>query len=319
MFDSGQRRWAAADPHDFMFCHGQGSSWKAAGAGRIAGGVMLPVGSPGLKPRGLLHADLLLSGCSVGCRRGARDEDVFQLYCWYWADVARQVWRRPGRWRCPARTTGSALHELLQFLHIFLFVFWLGPDVAVYIWSRKAVEAGAPPEMQAVSRQMMTRVEMISRASMSLMLTVGGLLSHYVGLEHPWWQMAGIVLLGPVWLLLILVGFFRDGTPFGATALRLETALRWMVIVAVPLSVLWSTLSGRLDVAPYVGAKLLLFAAVLLCWQLLRTGVPRSRTWLTTVWVGLLAAALLGVMKPGVPSAESSVVRLVLPAPMADF
>jgi hypothetical protein len=202
----------------------------------------------------------------------------------------------------PGADDGVTRLEWLQFLHIFLFVFWLGPDVAAYIWSRKAVQAGAPPEMQAVSRQMMARVEMISRASMSLMLTVGGLLSHYVGLDHPWWQMAGIVLLGPVWLLLILAGFFRDGTPFGATALRLETALRWLVIVAVPLSVAWSTLSGRLEVAPYVGAKLLLFAAVLLCWQLLRTGVPRSRLYLATVWTGLLAAALLGVLKPGAPA-----------------
>jgi hypothetical protein len=221
-------------------------------------------------------------------------------YCWAGLAAAAPV-------ALPGAHDGLTTLELLQFLHIFLFVFWLGPDVAAYIWSRKAVESGAPPEMQAVSRQMMTRVEMISRASMSLMLTVGGLLSHYVGLEHPWWQMAGIVLLGPVWLLLILAGFFRDGTPFGATALRLETALRWTVIVAVPLSVVWSTLTGRLDVAPYVGAKLLLFAAVLLCWQLLRTGVPRSRTYLATVWVGLLAAALLGVMKPGVPAAASAV------------
>ena len=78
--------------------------------------------------------------------------------------------------------------------------------------------------------------------------------------------------------------------------------LRWVVIIAVPLSVVWSTLSGRLDVAPYVGAKLLLFAAVLLCWQLLRTGLPRSRLYLATVWTGLLAAALLGVLKPGAPA-----------------
>jgi hypothetical protein len=78
--------------------------------------------------------------------------------------------------------------------------------------------------------------------------------------------------------------------------------MRRTVIVAVPLSVAWSTFTGRLDVAPYIGAKLLLFAVVLLCWQLLRTGVPRSRTYLATVWTGLLAAALLGVMKPGVPA-----------------
>jgi len=229
---------------------------------------------------------------------------------WLWASLAAAA-------PLPGAHDGITASELLHFLHIFLFVFWLGPDVAVYIWSRKAVDADTPLEMQAVSRQMMTRVEMISRASMSLMLTIGGLLSHYVGLEHPSWQMAGIVLLGPVWLLLILAGFFRDGTPFGTTALRLETTLRWVVIVAVPLSVIWSTLNGRLDIAPYVGAKLLLFAAILLCWQLLRTGVPRSRLYLATVWVGLLAAALLGVTKPGAPPPESPVVSHKQTSPSA--
>jgi hypothetical protein len=85
------------------------------------------------------------------------------------------------------------------------------------------------------------------------------------------------------------------------------------------LSVAWSTFTGRLDVAPYIGAKLLLFAVVLLCWQLLRTGVPRSRTYLATVWTGLLAAALLGVMKPGVPVAASAAAEFSLPVQAADY
>jgi hypothetical protein len=38
----------------------------------------------------------------------------------------------------PGANDGVTTQELLQFLHIFLFVFWLGPDVAAYIWSRKA-------------------------------------------------------------------------------------------------------------------------------------------------------------------------------------
>ena len=92
---------------------------------------------------------------------------------------------------------GVTSYELLQFLHVFLFVFWLGPDVAVYVWSRKAVEAGAPAEQRVVAGQMMALVDVIPRLAISLMLTVGGLLSGYVGLEHPWWQTAGIVLAGP--------------------------------------------------------------------------------------------------------------------------
>ena len=149
------------------------------------------------------------------------------------------------------------------------------------------------------------------------MLTVGGLLSEYVGLEHPWWQMAGIVLLGPVWLTLVLIGTFRDGTPFGASAQRFESWLRWLLIVAVPLSVAYSTVTGRLAMAPYVGAKLLLFAAVLLFGHLLRPGWRRSaglasspsgpshrdeamrqpcrsRPCSLAIWLALLAAALMG-------------------------
>jgi hypothetical protein len=223
---------------------------------------------------------------------------------------------------------GVTGYELLQFLHVVLFVFWLGPEVAVYAWSRKAVEAGASAEQRIVAGQMMTLAGTIPRFAISLMLTVGGLLSEYVGLEHPWWQMAGIVLLGPVWLGLVLIGTVRDGTPFGATSQRLESALRWLLVVAVPVSVAYSTMTGRLAMAPYVGSKLLLFAAVLLFGQLLRdrlvplhqglaqlatagpspaldqamqASVARSRPYCVAIWVALLIAALLGVLKPGAP------------------
>ena len=223
---------------------------------------------------------------------------------------------------------GVTSYELLQFLHVFLFVFWLGPDVAVYAWSRKVVEAGASAEQRVVAGQMMTLVDIIPRAAISLMLTVGGLLSEYVGLEHPWWQMAGIVLLGPVWLALVLIAAFRDGTAFGASAQRLESWLRLLLIVAIPLSVAYSTVTGRLALAPYVGAKLLLFAAVLLFGHLLRArlaplrqaltelgtaepstardeamrvSLARSRPYSVAIWLALLTAALMGVLKPGVP------------------
>lgn len=225
---------------------------------------------------------------------------------------------------------GITTYELLQFLHVFLFVFWLGPDVAVYVWGRKVVETATTPEQRVVAGQMMDKVEYIPRMAISLMLTAGGLLSEYVGLEHPWWQMAGIVLLGPVWLGLVLVAIIRDGTPGGATARRLEDALRWLLIVVVPVSVAWSTTTGRLVLAPYVGAKLMLFAAILVFGQLLkarlaplraglaelasagpspelddrlRSSLLRSRPYTVAIWIALLLAALLGVLKPGVPAA----------------
>ncbi len=222
---------------------------------------------------------------------------------------------------------GITGYELWQFLHVALFVFWLGPEFAVYLWSRKAVAPGVPTELRIVSGQMIAAVTVIPRAAAALMLTAGGILSEYVGLTHPWWQMAGIILLGPVWLALVLAGALRDGTPLGATAIGLESLLRWLLIILVPLSVAWSWTTGQLAMAPYVGSKLLLFAAVLLFGQLMRarlatftagfgalaagtatpdtersmaTSLSRSRLYNLAIWGALLLAALLGILKPGV-------------------
>lgn len=232
----------------------------------------------------------------------------------------------------PGTGDGVTPFEWLHFLHIFLFVFWLGPDVAVYAWSRKVADPASTPEQRVVAGQMMNLVDMIPRAAMSLMLTVGGLLSEFVGITHPWWQMAGIVLLGPVWLALVLAAFLRDGTALGATAARLDTALRVVLVVAIPLSVAYSTVTGRLALAPYVGAKLLLFAAIVLLGLLLRArlarlradlatlaasgpapaldqsmraSLARSRPYTVAIWVALLVAAFMGVLRPGAPPEPS--------------
>lgn len=223
---------------------------------------------------------------------------------------------------------GVTAHELALFLHVFLFVFWLGPDIGVWLWSRQAIAPELIPEQRVTAGRMMQRASLISRVCMSLMLTVGGVLSGFVGLEHPWWQMAGIVLLGPVWLALVLVAYFRDGSLAGATADRLELWLRWLLVVAVPVSVLYSMLTGRLDIAPYVGSKLLLFAAILFLGlqlqsrlrpfretleqytagenaerhrEVLAASVRRGQPYVIGIWILLLVAALLGVIQPGVP------------------
>jgi hypothetical protein len=229
---------------------------------------------------------------------------------------------------------GVTGYSLLRYLHIFLFVFWLGPDFGVYLWSRKGAEPGLPAEQRVAAGQMMVAVSFISRAAMSLMLTVGGLLSEYVGLTHAWWQMAGIVLLGPVWLALVLVAAFRDGTPLGDSAERVDAWLRWLLVVAIPVSVAYAMFSGRLALAPYVGGKLLLFAVALLLGLLLQArlqpfraglrqlvaggddaatagrmanSLARSRPYVYGIWAALLLAALVGVWKPGAPVAPATV------------
>lgn len=225
----------------------------------------------------------------------------------------------------PGSLTLSA-HDLVRYLHVVLLVFWLGPDVAIAIAGGHAVNPALNAPQRAGAARMMQYYEIMPRVCMSLMLTVGGVLSEHVGLEHPWWQMAGIWLLGPVWLTLTLAAYFGAPDGVGATATRLERLLRMVLIAAVPASVAWSIATGRLAEAPYVGGKLLLFALVLLLGLLaerafapfrdgvrrlategaspeldatMKTSFTRGRRLVFAIWVALLLAAFSGVVQPG--------------------
>jgi hypothetical protein len=224
---------------------------------------------------------------------------------------------------------GVTMHELVSYLHLLLFVFWLGADIGVFVCAHGTVQPGLTGEQRLRTAGLMSMIELAPRISASLMLTVGGILTEYVGLEHPSWQMAGIVLLGPVWLTLVLTSYYRAGTAFGAQAARLDVWMRSLLMVAVPVSVAYAWSTSRLDGAPYVAGKLLIFAALMALGLLMRraltpfteglrtlaTGagdsaalqgamaqsVARARPYVAAIWIGLAVAAFLGIAKPGAP------------------
>jgi hypothetical protein len=225
-------------------------------------------------------------------------------------------------------------HDMVRYLHIVLLVFWLGPDVAIMVAASHVINTGLNAAQRVGAATMMHYYEIMPRVCMSVMLTVGGVLSEHVGLTHPWWQMAAIWLLGPVWLALTLAAYFGSSEGAGALASRLETWLRIAVIFGVPLSVTFSISTGRLAQAPYVGGKLLLFAVVLALGLLARrafgpfsdgvkklaregsspavdqaitVSFARGRRFVLASWVALLLAALSGVVQPGAPDDASPV------------
>jgi hypothetical protein len=216
--------------------------------------------------------------------------------------------------------------EVLLVVHQLLFVFWLGPDIGVYAWGRKVINTELTPDQRIAAGNVMHTIDIMPRVCMSLMLTVGGILTEVVGIEHPLWQLGGIVLLGPVWLTIVLVAYIKEGTALGATVNRLDLWLRWALFIGVIISVAWSTSTGRLDAAPWVGSKLLLFAALIFFSIMFRlrmrpffSGLEtlgadgpsdalnsqlaashrRGQPFQLAIWVCILVSAGLGVFQPG--------------------
>ncbi len=224
-------------------------------------------------------------------------------------------------------------YEIVLVLHELLFVFWLGPDIGVYIWGHKAIKPDLTVSQRVTAGKMMHTIDLMPRICLSLMLTVGGILTEVVGIEHPTWQMVGIVLLGPVWLAMVLISYFREGTALGATVARLDVWFRWGLILAIIVSVSYSVGTDRLVAAPWVAWKLLIFAAVVFFGLIMRiqmmpfvdglrqlesvgpsdelnasmtASLGRARLMFIAIWAGLIIEAGLGIVQPGSVEVEKN-------------
>lgn len=158
------------------------------------------------------------------------------------------------------------------------------------------------------------------------MLTVGGVLSEFVGVEHPTWQLVGIILLAPVWLALELIMHYRFDSPLGKGLQKVDGPFKWAIVIGCIVSVAWSFANGRLAEAPWIGYKILIFAAIVYCSLMINktigpyvAGIERIAAgeinaeenaamaaslkkvkWAVIgIWIGLVVEVVLGVTQPG--------------------
>jgi len=219
----------------------------------------------------------------------------------------------------------SLAHGLTRFLHLLLFVYWLGGDAGVFYSSRFVINPRLSRDARMTAAKIFIDLDMIPRYCMALMLTVGGILAEVMGISHPAWEMAAIVLLGPVWLGLVIAVHAKEGSAAGQTLKRIDVWFRWIVIASILVSVIHSHWTGRLDGLEWFSAKLVLFAFLIFCGLMIRRNLPpfvegfrqlagsgatpesdrlmidsmaRCRPYVLLIWAGIALSALLGILKP---------------------
>lgn len=218
-----------------------------------------------------------------------------------------------------------AQHDLWRYLHILLFVFWLGADVGVYTTMAYIKNPRLPMETRLTLIRFGFLIDMFPRTTFALLIPVGMQLARDLGLfpvTAPMLAAAWIVGLG--WAALHFGIFFGKGSPL---AKRLATANRWFEAVAGAAFVgtgILSLMTGAPIEAGWFALKLVLFG--LIFWIILgidtkfqpfttlinmaRDGVTeegearvRFTTNITMAWALLLyldiaTIAFLGVTKP---------------------
>ena len=217
--------------------------------------------------------------------------------------------------------------DIALLMHLLLFAYWLGGDIGVFYSSGFAVNRKLSRGARQAAGTIMMNLDLIPRLCLSLMLTVGGILTHYYGIDHPLWQMVGIILLGPIWTCSLIYIHFNEGTDLVKTMTKIDYYFRWIMVFTLIASVSYAFyFTDRLNANPWIGAKLIIFAALIFCGIMIRKyiggfikgihniatdninevddiamaeSLSEARVFVLTIWVLLLVEVWIGVAKPG--------------------
>ncbi len=217
-------------------------------------------------------------------------------------------------------------YATLKFVHILLFVYWLGGDAGVFYSSTFVINNKLSREARLTAFKIFINLDMLPRYCMALMLTVGGILAEFVGYEHPLWQTIAIVALGPIWVWVVHTVHAKEGTDFGRMLAKGDYWFRFLMIFGLLGSVIYHWITGPLQEFPWLAAKLTIFAFLIFCGfmirrklppfiegfrtlaskgatpdsdRLMHDGIMACRPYVWAIWIGVALSAWLGIWKPG--------------------
>ena len=219
---------------------------------------------------------------------------------------------------------GGTGHQIMVIIHVLLFVYWLGGDLGVFYASKFVVKPDISPESRAISAKIMLDLDQIPRICMTLMLTVGGILTAFIGVPHEWYQWIGILSLGPVWLFCVMYLHFRHGSKVYPLVAKFDMFIRYAVVIGIPISVWLHWDSNDLNEYRWVAAKLIIFAFLVFCGIMVRgkigpffsvlmkcragevptdeenaaqrKSLSQVRVWVFMIWAGVFLEGFIGIV-----------------------
>ncbi|MCP9624905.1 hypothetical protein FOH10_15830 [Nocardia otitidiscaviarum] len=221
-------------------------------------------------------------------------------------------------------------------LHLVLFVFWLGGDLGVYYSSRFVIDPRLTPAARSSTLAIMSGLDLGPKICLVLFLPSGVTLmalephgASLFGIDFfPWWFVVAVWLFAAVWLALAVIAHRTHGRIAGIH--RADLAIRVAVIAGALASGGYALVAaepfGVTTDPRWLGGKILLYGLAIAAGlgirmtlrpfgpafatlmssgssepveRTLRRSVDGCLPYVWTIWGSVLAAAALGVLKPG--------------------
>lgn len=219
-------------------------------------------------------------------------------------------------------------YPTLVYVHLLLFVLWLGADVGVFLLGQHFRKRDAYTLDQRIALlKLLVIVDLTPRTAWTLMVPLSLTVSYVGG----WWEVPVVLVwaawaIAAFWLWLVFDAHAHDMTPRAARNRRWEGWLRYVlcagylwlgaesVLTGHPIGVGWLAWKALLfglifaaaimidvtfkPVGPLLGRLLAEGSSDTTEAPLLRT-MNRTRLWVWSVYLLLVATSWLGVVKPG--------------------
>lgn len=130
-----------------------------------------------------------------------------------------------------------------KYLHILMFVFWIGTDLGVFLSAKKSTDASLSFETRVLMLHMALRIELLPRTMWKAALPLGVMLSEGLGAIHI--GTTGIVLtwiFSIAWWAVSMYGAWHYDKPIGHKFAKLTNFLTGTVGVGLVAVAAWSLL-----------------------------------------------------------------------------
>ena len=155
-------------------------------------------------------------------------------------------------------------YELLNWLHIVLFAYWLGADLGVFYAAGVMARPGLSYDERLRIRDIVLFIDLAPRVALILMLPVGFHMASLAwGLELASQWLGLMWLLAFAWLALMLAVHYLHGRPHGEFLRRTDLGLRYVILVVMLGLGGYSLVMGTPIGQTWLALKVLLFAGII--------------------------------------------------------
>lgn len=218
-------------------------------------------------------------------------------------------------------------YPTLVYVHLLLFVMWLGADVGVFMLGQHFRKRETYTLEQRIALlKLLVIVDLTPRTAWALMVPLSLSVSYMGG----WWELPVAIVwiswaVAAVWLWLVYDSHAHDMTPRAARNRRIEGWIRYLLCAGYLVLGAESLLTGHPIAIGWLAWKALLFglifaAAIMIDHSFkpvggqlgrllaegssdatevpLRKTMDRTRVWVSITYLLLLVTSYLGVVKP---------------------